>query len=75
MNYDIGKSLTKAIKYPVFAWIAKIVLGAFDLIILGIDIKFPDGVDALEYPKVAIAVGIVIFAYDFLKHKMDIKLP
>jgi len=75
MAYDLGKSLTKAVKYPVFAAIVGVILQVLEASILGFKIQFPEGVDALTDPQTALALIVVIFVYDCLKHKVGLRLP
>lgn len=74
MAYDLGKSVVKSVKYPIFAAIAGKLLLILEASILGFAIQFPEGVSALTDPGTAIALGVVIFVYDYLKHKTGVKL-
>jgi len=74
--YSVEKSLTKAVKYPVFALIVGYILKLLEMSVIGLKVQFPSGVDALTQPGLAIAVGLIIFVYDWLKHgPFGVNLP
>jgi len=76
MAYDVGKSLTKSVKYPLFAMIAGVILKLLEVSIAGFDVEFPEVADIVsESPEIAVGLGVIIFIYDYLKHKVGVRIP
>ena len=74
--YSFEKSVTKSVKYPVFAAIATFVLQALEVSIVGLGIQFPEEVEQItKNPQLFIGLGLVIFVYDLLKHRFGVRMP
>jgi len=75
-QYNLEKSVTKAVKYPIFAAIATYLLKVLEVSIVGLGIQFPAEVGQITAnPQLFLGLAIVIFVYDFIKHRLNVLIP
>jgi len=76
MNYSLKKSVTKAVKYPIFGFVVSYILKILGIVMAGLGIQFPEEINLIsQNPSLFLGLALVIFVYDWLKHKVGARLP